>query len=209
MRALALVPSPEIFHDSVKEKSQVALARVWQIVGCWQGAIGAKNLRDSNVPQSAGKPFEISPQNLAEQKQQEAALWAKILPLVLLLWALTGAFYPAIDLCAGEKERGTLETLLCSPAQRSEIVAGKLGAVMLFSMATSILNLLSMGVTSWLVVRGPDWAALATKPSRGISAACRRSRGCCWRSCRPRPCSVRCVWRWQCSRAAPRKGNTI
>ncbi len=156
---LPTVPSPEIFHDSVKEKSQVALARVSQIVGGWQDAIGAKNLLDSNVPQSAGKPFEIEPQNLAEAKQQQAAVWAKILPFVLLLWALTGAFYPAIDLCAGEKERGTLETLLCSPAQRSEIVAGKLGAVMLFSMATSILNLLSMGVTAWLV--GPTLGKLA------------------------------------------------
>jgi len=113
---LPTVPSPEVFHDSVKEKSQVALARVSQIVVRWQDAIGARNLRDSNcAPVGPGKPFEFSPTNLAEQKQKEAALWAKILPFVLLLWALTGAFYPAIDLCAGEKERGTLETLLCSP----------------------------------------------------------------------------------------------
>src|SRR5690606_19790593 len=55
--------------------------------------------------------------------------------------ALTGAFYPAIDLCAGEKERGTLETLLCSPAAREEIVWGKLFTVMIFSIATSLLNL--------------------------------------------------------------------
>ena len=61
----------------------------------------------------------------------------KILPFVLLIWALTGAFYPAVDLCAGEKERGTLETLLSSPAERSEIVWGKLLTVMLFSMATA------------------------------------------------------------------------
>jgi sodium transport system permease protein len=68
-------------------------------------------------------------------------LWSKILPFVLMVWALTGAFYPAIDLCAGEKERGTLETLLSSPALRTEIVWGTL-TVMTF-MATSLLNLLS------------------------------------------------------------------
>ena len=51
--------------------------------------------------------------------------------------------YPAVDLCAGEKERGTLETLLSSPAARMEIVWGKLLTVMSFSMATSMLNLIA------------------------------------------------------------------
>src|SRR6185436_6680448 len=83
----------------------------------------------------------------------KAALWSKILPFVLLIWALTGAFYPAVDLCAGEKERGTLETLLCSPALRTEIVWGKLLTVMTFSMATSLLNLASMGFTGMLIAR--------------------------------------------------------
>ncbi len=61
--------------------------------------------------------------------------------------ALTGAFYPSIDLCAGEKERGTMETLLISPASRGEIVMGKFLTVVLASMTTAILNLLSMALT--------------------------------------------------------------
>ena len=64
---------------------------------------------------------------------------------------MTGAFYPAVDLCAGEKERGTLETLLSSPAERSEIVLGKLLTVLSFSMATAALNLLSVGLTGSLI----------------------------------------------------------
>lgn len=71
----------------------------------------------------------------------------------MLIWALTGAFYPAIDLCAGEKERGTLETLLSSPATRREIVWGKLLTVMTFSVATALLNLFSMQFTSSFVIR--------------------------------------------------------
>ncbi len=95
---------------------------------------------------------------------------------------MTGAFYPAIDLCAGEKERGTLETLLSSPAERSEIVLGKLLTVMVFSMATAGLNLASMGVTGWLVIsRMPDigspppesflWLALALIPVAALYSA--------------------------------------
>ena len=64
------------------------------------------------------------------------------------IMAVTGAFYPAIDLGAGEKERGTMETLLISPASRAEIVVGKFLTVVLFSLSTALLNLVSMGITS-------------------------------------------------------------
>src|SRR4029078_2366108 len=88
----------------------------------------------------------------ADPDQHKAAAWSKLLPFVLLLCALTGAFYPAVDLCAGEKERGTLETLLSSPAERIEIVWGKLLTIMLFSIATALLNLASMGLTGSLIL---------------------------------------------------------
>jgi sodium transport system permease protein len=100
-------------------------------------------------------------------------VWSKILPFVVLIWALTGAFYPAVDLCAGEKERGTLETLLCSPARRSEIVWGKLLTVMIFSVATSLLNLASMGVTGAIILRhmagaGKGLLALGSPPPLAV-----------------------------------------
>src|SRR5262249_52760149 len=57
-------------------------------------------------------------------------------------------FHPAVDLTAGEKERGTMETLLISPASREEIVAGKFLTVWVFSAGSTLLNLLSMGLTA-------------------------------------------------------------
>ena len=96
-----------------------------------------QNLLAGRVPANVARPFQVKSLDVAEPRQQDAAVWAKILPFVLFIWALTGAFYPAVDLCAGEKERGTLETLLSSPALRSEIVWGKLLTVMTFSIATA------------------------------------------------------------------------
>jgi sodium transport system permease protein len=146
------IPSPQIYWNSTKDKSEIALNRVNQVVHRWEEAIAQQTLKDSNVPASAAQPFKFSDRDVAEPSQRDAALWSKIIPFVLLIWALTGAFYPAIDLCAGEKERGTLETLLSSPAERSEIVAGKMLTVMIFSMATSLLNLASMGFTGLIVM---------------------------------------------------------
>jgi hypothetical protein len=63
------------------------------------------------------------------------------------MMTLLGAFYPAIDLAAGEKERGTLETLLTAPVPAHEIVAGKFAAVTLIGMAAAAANLVSMLLT--------------------------------------------------------------
>ncbi len=146
------LPKPVIYCNLAQEKSAWALSRLKGVLHAWIDGIGAQNLKDSQLPAAAARPFTIERQDVAQAEQLKAALWSKILPFVLLIWALTGAFYPAIDLCAGEKERGTLETLLCSPALRGEIVTGKLLTVMAFSMATSLLNLLSMGLTAVLVL---------------------------------------------------------
>src|SRR5207247_6316762 len=75
----------------------------------------------------------------------------RIFPLFLVMWTLSGALYPAVDLCAGEKERGTMETLLITPAGREEIVLGKFLTIWVFSSATALLNLISMGVTTALL----------------------------------------------------------
>lgn len=181
------MPGPEIYYNTAKEKSQITFVRVQQVLGRWTDEIGRRNLAESHLPESAAKPFELGEHDVAvEQGHRDAAIWSKLLPFLLLIWALTGAFYPAIDLCAGEKERGTLETLLSSPALRVEIVWGKLLTVALFSMVTALLNIASMGVTGGFVVATlsregkvigapptltPLWLALALVPMSALFSA--------------------------------------
>jgi sodium transport system permease protein len=147
------VPRPEVLYSTANDKSQITFARLFEVLRRWTEQIGDANLTASGVPTAASRPFGVDSTDVAHDTgHRGAAVWSKILPVLLLLWALTGAFYPAIDLCAGEKERGTLETLLSSPAQRSEIVLGKLATIMLFSAVTAVLNLVSVGVTGWLAL---------------------------------------------------------
>lgn len=160
------IPSPQLYYNAAQEKSQLARSRVADVLGRWRGQIGERNLVAGNLPPGAASCFKVASHDVAEAGRREAAMWSKVFPFLLLIWALTGAFYPAIDLCAGEKERGTLETLLSSPAARTEIVWGKLLTVMLFSMATVMLNLISLGITG-LFVAGqlpqfgpPPWSSL-------------------------------------------------
>ena len=68
-----------------------------------------------------------------------------ILPYLVIIMCMTGAIYPSIDLTAGEKERGTMETLLCSPVARTHLVLGKGLVVLTVSLATACLSLFSNG----------------------------------------------------------------
>lgn len=141
-------PQPAVRFNSSRESSQLAGLRVTGLLRRWSDAVVAGNLRARNVPLAASQPFSVDQADVAPKDSRNAQLWAKLLPFIVFLWALTGAFYPAIDLCAGEKERGTLETLLASPARRSEIVGGKLLTVMTFSVFTALLNLASLALTA-------------------------------------------------------------
>ncbi len=77
-----------------------------------------------------------------------------ILPYLFLAFCFLGAFYPSIDLGAGEKERGTLETLLLAPVSRHHIVLGKFLLIFLASNTAAMLSLISLGV--WLGMKGGD-----------------------------------------------------
>ena len=70
-----------------------------------------------------------------------------MIPYFVILLCLTGAMYPAMDLTAGEKERGTIETLLCSPVSRTHLVLGKFLMVLTASIVTALLSIASMAVS--------------------------------------------------------------
>ena len=89
-------------------------------------------------------PFEIRRENVAPPAKVGGNLIGGLVPYMIIILCFTGAMYPAIDLTAGEKERGTMETLLCSPVHRVNIVLGKFLMVMTASVATIALTLVSM-----------------------------------------------------------------
>jgi len=162
------IPRPKIIYTTANERSLMACNRLAVVLDRWTEEVGKTNIVAGGMSAQAVRPFAIDSSNLAgESASKSTNLWSRMLPVLLLLWAMTGAFYPAVDLCAGEKERGTLETLLSSPAERSEIVLGKLLTIMAFSMVTAALNLICAGVTGYLIFRQkqdfggpPGWAVL-------------------------------------------------
>jgi ABC-2 type transport system permease protein/sodium transport system permease protein len=89
---------------------------------------------------------------------------AGILPLILILMTITGAVYPAIDLTAGERERGTMEAMIATPAPRFLLLLSKYVAVVTVAVLTALANLFACWIT--LSIGGLGRALLG---ERGLS----------------------------------------
>ena len=156
---------PILVRNRADEKSDVAYRRVREAIDKWERQLLKDRLELAQLPETVPDPVSLLSIDVANEEEIAASMWGKLFPALLILMALTGAFYPAIDVAAGEKERGTMETLLICPATRSEIVVGKFLTVMLFSMSTALLNLISMGFTGQYIV-----AMTAGAASSGMGA---------------------------------------
>ena len=81
------------------------------------------------------------------EEEGRSYLLASLVPLILILMTITGAVYPAIDLTAGERERGTLEALMAAPVPRLSLLLAKYIAVLSVAMLTAVVNIVGMTVT--------------------------------------------------------------
>ena len=110
-------------------------------------AIVAQNLEPDDIREAQVS----SVHNVAEQSESFRVRIASFIPILLVMLALSGAFMPAIDLIAGERERGTLETLLSLPGKRGDIFAGKLLVVAVSALVNLLLNLGSLSITATVI----------------------------------------------------------
>lgn len=97
-------------------------------------------------------PVEIKRVDTADTRENIGEKVGAFIAYILIPLCLMGASYPAIDMGAGEKERGTLETLLICPVSRSAIVLGKFLIVLSTGLATTLITVVSFGI--WAAVIG-------------------------------------------------------
>ncbi|MEZ6123066.1 MAG: ABC transporter permease subunit/CPBP intramembrane protease [Planctomycetaceae bacterium] len=145
--ASAEMPSLYVIRNSADDKSAVAFSRIRGALQLWEDSLRDRIFSDASLRPELQHPARLSWVEVARGEEVSANVWSKMFPTLLVIMTLTGAFYPAIDLGAGEKERGTMETLLISPARRIELVLGKFATILMFSIGTALMNLLSMGFT--------------------------------------------------------------
>ena len=92
-------------------------------------------------------PIKTSYSNIASSKEMVGKLAGGILPYIFIAFGFLGCMYPAIDLFTGEKERGTIETLLTTPVARWQLLFGKMGVVVLSGLLASTAALVGLALS--------------------------------------------------------------
>ena len=185
-------PEIRVLGRDGEENSKLAVGRVTGVLKKWSKGVKAARFFRRGLPPDFDSPVVIRDPQSGKSVGKKLAdelrdVLVKIIPLLLVMWVLTGSIYPAIDMTAGEKERGTMETLLISPAERTEIVAGKFLAVTGLGFGTGLWNVtlmvLAVGLGQvffpypLLSVGGLAACVVATLPVAMLFAACCLSLG--------------------------------
>ncbi|MFH1373759.1 MAG: ABC transporter permease [bacterium] len=134
----------EVLYDGAEIKSEFAKDRVEKILIEFKDQTVHYRLAQRDISIAVLTPFSVDYKNVAPMQKMIGKELGLILPYLIIIMCFMGAMYPAIDLAAGEKERGTLETLLVSPASRGEFVVGKYLVVLTTGIVAAFLSMGSL-----------------------------------------------------------------
>jgi sodium transport system permease protein len=140
-------PTVTIYMYGEDLKSSFAVQRIQRFFDDLRDQTVRQDLAAHDLPATLVKPFDIAQKNAVSPEKVFGATFGGLIGYMVIVLCMTGAMYPAIDLTAGEKERGTMETILCAPVARTDLVLAKFLTVLTASLASAALSVISMGVS--------------------------------------------------------------
>ena len=149
----------EFHFDNASVGSKVE-ERVVKVVGEFNNKVTAARLTELGVSSSRKRrallePIRLEKKGTGNLREVIGDRIGGMVPYFFIAFCFMGVVYPAIHLGAGEKERGTLETLLLAPIPRHQLVIGKFLAVFCGGVIAVLLNLASVG--TWLAVKAGEF----------------------------------------------------
>jgi sodium transport system permease protein len=136
-----------VLYTERHDESTEALRRLKEVLEKVNHGALKVRLAEAKLPDAFAEPVLTQAKDIDFDQNLGPLIASRILPTLLIMMLFIGAFYPAIDVTAGEKERGTLETLLVAPVHPMQVMAAKYLTVSIISIAAAVANLLSMAAT--------------------------------------------------------------
>lgn len=123
----------------------MALTDVTAMIDRYTKIVIAKRLNERKIDTSILNPVNIAQKTITKKSEGQGKMYLSLLlPLLLVIYCVTGPMAPALDLGAGEKERGTLEPLLTTQADRMSLLWGKFLAITIMGVITAAASLIGI-----------------------------------------------------------------
>ena len=136
----------DVYYMSSVTNSAYAMNIVMDVFDEYREELTRGKIQDAGLDiHEILEPISYRNQDTASSEQSLGNLMGSILPFMLVISLLMGTMYPAIDTTAGERERGTLETILTLPVTNRQLIVSKFLTVAVIGMISALLNILSMG----------------------------------------------------------------
>jgi len=157
-----------VYYDPVRPASEKAWTRLNEQLGEFRRQLVENRQTKLNLPAGFAKALEIRRMSVATPQKVFGDSLGRLLPLLLIMLSATGALYAAVDCVAGEKDRATMQTLLCAPVLPLEIVAGKFLTVWAISLVSAFANVVSLGFTFTRVAASANLPAIPIAALGGV-----------------------------------------
>jgi ABC-type Na+ efflux pump permease subunit len=146
---IALDAGADLFFDSTASNSSLAKKRTLKRLPEFARTLRTNEARALGRGPDDLEPFQLDdPKDIAPESRGGAFLLSLLLPMLLVVMTVMGAFYPAVDFTAGERERHTAETTMLLPVPRLAVHQGKILAVCACAVLATSLNLLALGLSA-------------------------------------------------------------
>jgi sodium transport system permease protein len=139
--------SVTVMSQSTNMASMFGAARIEAFVKKYSEAVVKVRLMQKNIDPDVLEPVALARRDVATKEERGGFAMGFFIPLMVVIWTITGGVHCAIDLSAGEKERATLEALLMAPPSRLSITMGKLLTVASMSMMSTLLSIAAVIVS--------------------------------------------------------------
>jgi len=137
----------EIHFRATRKRSERAKKRAERVLRRLRSDHREQLFQDAAIDGSWGEVLQVEERDLSTAQEREGGLLGRLLPMILVFIALNGGVITALDLVTGERERGTLETLLTARVDRRAVLLGKFSVVVLVALVTSALAVASLWLT--------------------------------------------------------------
>ncbi|MFT5135847.1 MAG: sodium transport system permease protein [Arenicella sp.] len=135
-----------IYDSSLGGFKKLGFNTITRAIGLYGSQIGSLRLQARGISPEVVRPIILNVSDVASAQARNAEI-LNIMPYLIIIFIMAGGMYLAIDTTAGEREHGSLESLLAQPTDRRYILLAKLGATITFSALTFLLVLIGLAVS--------------------------------------------------------------